>query len=510
MLDELAAALDGSRYTLILADQNALLVDIRYGRDAMRSALDEVGAVVGGRFTEAATGTNSIATALELRRGLSVHGSEHYLESFRRFACYGLPITDPATRRNAGVLDITCLEEDASELLRPFLLRGVRDIEARLLGDTRRAHRRMLAAFDAAALATSDALVGLAADLVLTNDAAAELLEPADHAALQSVALDMERMRRRTWRCAFELNSGVQLELEATVLDGGVLVRLMHGRRTAPVRRRRRVDASPDWHAPLERDLARYRAAGSSVLVHGEPGTGRRTVARRLTTEGPLERGGHGSTIELDGPSVSPNTVGDIPPGTRTVLITDADLLSEEVAALVERRVARDDLRLVLTTTATALKGHVAMLVARCPVRLELPTLRSRRDRIPGLATALLRERNAGLRLTPNALRVLASQDWPGNLRELISVIEHLADLRSTGDLTEADLPPGYRVLRRATPGAMEQAERDAIIEALRECDGNKVHAAAKLGISRTTLYKHIRMHRIDVAALRLGSDVAG
>ncbi|MDN5930588.1 MAG: hypothetical protein L0I24_05920, partial [Pseudonocardia sp.] len=112
VLDGLGAALDGSRYTVLLADREARLVDARYGLNSLRPALERVGAVVGTVFTEATTGTNSIATAHELRRGVSVHGEEHYLESFKRFACCGVPILDPVTGRLAGVLDITCLSED--------------------------------------------------------------------------------------------------------------------------------------------------------------------------------------------------------------------------------------------------------------------------------------------------------------------------------------------------------------------------------------------------------------
>ena len=169
VLGDLAAALDGSPYTLILADHEARLVDIRFGRPAVRPRLEEIGVVEGRSFTEAATGTNSIATAFDVRSGIAVRGPEHYLEAFRRFACYGLPIVDPATRRAAGVLDITCAAEDADALLRPFLLRGVRDIEARLLGDTRRAHRAVLEAFDAVAAGSADAVVALGPDLVLAN-----------------------------------------------------------------------------------------------------------------------------------------------------------------------------------------------------------------------------------------------------------------------------------------------------------------------------------------------------
>ena len=490
VLDELSGALDGSPFTLVLADHEARLVDLRFGTAAARPAFERLGVVLGRTFTEAETGTNSIATAFETRRPIAVHGDEHYLESFREFACYGLPIVDPATRRAAGVLDITCLADDASPLLGPYLLHGVRDIETRLLGDTRRAHRVLLDAFDAAAGGGAGALIALGPDLVLTNDAAADVLQPADHAALQTLAGELGRAGESTWRCVFDLQSGGTVGLEAAAVDGGVLLRLSPPWRRAPVPRARPggAPARADWQAWPVAELERYRNQGTSVLVRGEPGTGRRTVARVLAGE---------SVATVDGANAGRDEIDALPEEATTVLVTDVDLLSDPLAVRLER-LSRTR-RLVLTSSETTLTGRVAALAACCPVHLDLPTLRARRDRIPAVAAGLLHRRSAGrLRFTPGALRALAALDWPGNLTELTAVVEHVVARRRAGDVTEADLPTGHRERRAPLSGALPQAECDAVVDALRTCSGNKVHAARMLGISRTTLYRYIRQFRID------------
>ena len=65
---------------------------------------------------------------------------------------------------------------------------------------------------------------------------------------------------------------------------------------------------------------------------------------------------------------------------------------------------------------------------------------------------------------------------------------------RRGGDITEMDLPAGYRISpRRRHLGLLEQAEHDTIVAVLAEEAGNKAHAAARLGIGRTTLYERIR-----------------
>ena len=123
VLDEMAGELDGTGFAVILADRNARLIDLRYGERRLQPRLEQAGAVEGRRFLEETTGTNSIATAFELRRGLAVRGEEHYIEALKRFSCYGQPVLNPVTRRIEGVLDITCLSEDDSPLLAPFVTR---------------------------------------------------------------------------------------------------------------------------------------------------------------------------------------------------------------------------------------------------------------------------------------------------------------------------------------------------------------------------------------------------
>lgn len=500
VLDELAEMLDGSRYTVLLADRDARLVDMRFGRSSLRPALERVGAVAGRLFTESTTGTNSIATAFELRRGVSVHGDEHYLESFKRFACYGTPIIDRATGRLAGVLDITCLAADATELLRPFLLRGARDIEARLLGGVSRAHRSVLEAFEAAARRSTQPLMAFGADLVLSNDAAAELLQPTDHAALQTLATELATTRPARMECELELASGGCAAVTLSVVDGGVLVSIAAHGRARPVPRHRGVlpdTAVADWHRPLRDEVQSCIARRASVIVTGEPGTGRRSMALRLVA---------GPAIEIDGATavaadVAAAGIGRSAP--ETVLVTDAHLLGADAAAVLGRLAERHRPRLVLTAADEA-TGHAAAVAALCPVRLTVPALRSRRDRIPAVAAAMLGAATEGrARFTPQALRSLAALDWPGNLRELRTVIDDVAGRRSAGDVTEADLPAGYRGGGRpSVDGALWQAERDAVVDALCSCAGNKVHAARMLGISRNTLYRRLRILRIDPDAL--------
>ena len=499
VLDQLADELQDAGYTVMLADRDARLVDIRCGRRSLRPALEGVGAVVGRSFTEATTGTNSIATAYELRRGVAVHGTEHYLETFKRFACYGTPIRDPISRRLAGVLDITCLAEDANDLLRPFLTRGVRDIESRLLEEAGRTQRQLLDAFQAAARQSPSPLVAIGVDLVLTNQAAVDLLQPSDQAALHVLAADLSSARTVSRRCELPLASGATTTVTLSRVRGGVLASVEPITRPAPVPRlqtTRTASGIADWHEPLRAEIERCAVQRTSVLVHGETGTGLSSIAARLVGQPVLRVEGAAATASSVLAEVSRDR-------SATWLVTDLHLLRQDAAALLARSAERKRPHLVLTA-AGPLTGHAAAVAALCPVRLALPSLRSGRERIPLLAANLLTAATGGrARFTAQALRTLADLDWPGNLRELRTVVDDVAVRRPAGDVTAADLPVGYRGgARPRVPGALWQAERDAVIAVLRSCGGNKVHAARALGISRNTLYRRLRSLHIDLGSV--------
>ncbi|MEQ4723659.1 helix-turn-helix domain-containing protein [Nonomuraea sp. B19D2] len=491
VLEQLAEQLGDTGYSVMLADRESRLVDVPIGARKLRGMLTGLGAVAGGVFMEETTGTNSIATVYELRRGLAVRGEEHYLEPFKRFSCYGHPIIHPVTHRLEGVLDITCLAENDSALLGPFLARAASDIAERLLRTARRAEQRMLAAFQAAAAGHNRPVLVLGEGVVLANSPAVELLDPVDHIRLRELAADLGG--RGGAARSLELSSGRRLAVRfQAVAPGadGVLFEF--------------TDPEGTRHVP-HRGPAEPPHPGTPVYVGGAPGTGRTTAVRSLAGERPIfaldaseaaAKGEAGWLAALDAA-----VAGE--PGL--LLVEDAHLLPDACAVHLRRLMERAGSWIALTGAPVAeLTGYAATLAADCPVRIELPALRDRTEGLPGLVRAMLDDLGAGdrVRFTPAALAALAGHPWPGNLRELRTVLQTVLAHRSAGDVTPRDLPPSYQVsprLRRMTP--LERAEHDAIAAALREHDGNKLRAAQRLGISRTTLYNRMRALQITVSS---------
>jgi DNA-binding NtrC family response regulator len=133
-------------------------------------------------------------------------------------------------------------------------------------------------------------------------------------------------------------------------------------------------------------------------------------------------------------------------------------------------------------------------------IELVVPPLRQRHDDVMPLARQFAAEfAGSPVRLSPQAIQCLLSHTWPGNVRELRNAIQR-ACLLCRGDVILPEhLPPKIAGLVSEadspdpTAGRLSQVERATILATLEECDGNRTHAAKKLGISRRALIYKIR-----------------
>jgi two-component system, NtrC family, response regulator AtoC len=141
-------------------------------------------------------------------------------------------------------------------------------------------------------------------------------------------------------------------------------------------------------------------------------------------------------------------------------------------------------------------------------ITLRVPPLRERPHDLPLLAHAFLERASAEAhrtppRMSPAFLATLARYPWPGNVRELRNVIERAVVLGDGAELTPDQLPHRVSILE-PTSGTMQlrdqvdELEKRNLIEALREHDGNRTHAARSLGISRRSLLYKLKKYGIE------------
>jgi DNA-binding NtrC family response regulator len=130
---------------------------------------------------------------------------------------------------------------------------------------------------------------------------------------------------------------------------------------------------------------------------------------------------------------------------------------------------------------------------------LRVPPLRHRVEDIAPLARHFLAQHDPALEFSPAAIALLEVQPWPGNIRELRNVVTKAAVMAqsqeiSAGELTLAEF--SETVAYPAGSSNLEALEKRAILDALAASDGHQQNAAARLGISRRTLTRKLKLYR--------------
>jgi DNA-binding NtrC family response regulator len=218
-----------------------------------------------------------------------------------------------------------------------------------------------------------------------------------------------------------------------------------------------------------------------------------------------------GGTLFLD-------EIGDLPLAVQAKLLRV--LQERQIERLGSNRPIDVDVRIV-SATLRPLEDEIAegsfrddLLFRINTVPIHLPPLRDRREDIPLLAQAFLRE-FSGERgkeiedLSDAALEILEGHTWPGNVRELRNVIERAVVFCRGPEITPEHLPPGLLGAPTAAPSttaarsaeplrrAVERAEVETIRAALVATEGRRNDAAEILGISRKTLWEKIKAYGI-------------
>ena len=249
------------------------------------------------------------------------------------------------------------------------------------------------------------------------------------------------------------------------------------------------------------------------VLIVGESGTGKHTLARILHAQGSgCDHGFVGLDCRLLPPSAVVEALQSV--GRGTVYVSSPECLPVDLQQSIRDRLAATT-RLILgcrgdpeeNVRAGRLLDRLFWQVS--VFRLDLLPLRERGEDLPRLVERLLaewneREGRTVRGLTAEAREALAAYPWPGNLRELRDVLHDSADRASSEWIDLADLPSAVRLalqlerqpLTRAKPldleRTLEAVEARLITLALRRADGNRTRAAEILGIPRARLLRRM------------------
>jgi PAS domain S-box-containing protein len=143
-------------------------------------------------------------------------------------------------------------------------------------------------------------------------------------------------------------------------------------------------------------------------------------------------------------------------------------------------------------------------------IPINIPPLRQHPEDIPLLVKTFINKCNLKTEkeittIRKDALDLLINYHWPGNIRELINVIEYTFVLCSDGEITPDHLPQQFKTLslnmaeQNMKKFSSPQNKRQQLLSVLKKTQGNKSKAAKILGVSRVTLWKHLKKHNITV-----------
>lgn len=556
----------GLGYVLLLTDSMGITVDY-IGDEATTDYLREAGLYLGADWNEARAGTNGVGTCIATGEALTVHQTDHFDATHIPLSCTVAPIFDPVGNLSAvlDISALQSPRDKSSQFLALQIIKSFahRIETANLIRSSSRnwivklTSNQALAAVDTEyvlVLDSSGRITGfnqhgraLLAEEMRTNWRGAtralgrpfsdffdcEIDSLTRFAAPQAIERNVIRL------CATSRSLFIQVVPPATI-------RVRH---TPPPQEDCKLPpplkAVAGEEPAVQRNLkklARLINTNMSILVNGETGTGKEFLAKAIhqssaRAKGPFvpvncaalpdslieselfgyeshsftgasTKGKKGLIREAQGGTLFLDEIGDMPLSSQTRLLRV--LAEREVTPVGGSRPVPVDMR-VIAATHQDLHGLVRLGRFREDLyfrlngaTIALPPLRERSD-LAWIVTQLLDKRSVGKAraLSAEALHVLAAYPWPGNIRELVNVLDFACAVAADASIEVEDLPEQVFSkigMRAAKPTDHDPANREieALKEDLRRANWNISAAARQMGVDRTTL--HRRMRRLGVA----------
>jgi transcriptional regulator of acetoin/glycerol metabolism len=572
IMEDICQFIEGSNSVLVLSTRAGYILDL-LGDKCMTDVLMQAGISHGTLLAEEHIGTNAFALAIIERLPIEVVGAEHFSGRYHGLADAAAPIFD-ISGKPLGAMGIFTAAQRAHPHSLGLAVSGASAIEVQYQAD-------LLLEENNAKLSELNAILGSIPEGILAWGLDGVLMH-VNSAAIEILGLDDSQLLGRPLNDVLKIppfvqdaieNHKVLNDVEATLLvnetpvncvlslrlvweSKGPRANLAVLRRARDVRRlvqgqiavqvTRTMDDLVGTSVEIRRARRLARSASQAkapVLIWGERGTGKGTLARAIHSHGHRHDGGFilfaCSSIPHD--ALLPELVGyaECLKGGRlgghpskfelavggTIYLQDVDALSLETQAILldalelgvvqrmgGKRAIAVDVHVITSTTAN-LKARVGegsfradLYYRLSPFEIWLPPLRQRIDDLPDLVDKILSrlscQRARPLGMTPETLSIMRSYDWPGNIRELEGVLERAAIQASSSNMiAPMHLPSHIRQLELGPTGpgtlkglpSLDDVERQTIMRAAHLCNGNRTRMAKVLGISRTTVWRRLK-----------------
>jgi len=568
-MEALGKLIRHSEYSIVLTDRDGVVLnclgDTGFAATARRCGLRE-----GVMWSEREMGTNGMGTCLTARHPVVIHRTDHFFAQNTQLTCSAAPIFDMRGELLAA-LDISGASANFQSHTLALVDMAAQNVENRtLLSACKDFH--LVRFHNCAEFVSTPGEGVLAFDdqglIKGANRAALKLLGERDHESLCGRPVDriLDTSLAVLMRLAEQRGYLAEpLSHKARRWFASVHARVQPARTAAaPAAARGALEclysADPAMRHNVE-VLRRVIDRDISVLLLGETGTGKGYCAHAIhrasnradkpfvtvncaaipetlieselfghkpgAFTGATREGGMGRILQANGGTLFLDEIGDMPVALQARLLNVIE--DREVMPLGGSKVVSVDIRVISAT-----QHHPLDMIAKGQFRedlyyrlngitVSLPAVRQRTD-VADLIRKLLNNEADGaqLEIEPLLLERLVAHSWPGNVRQLRNVLRTMLALRSSDRLTLADFnerwldggaaenPHGDEALVSGSDSGsvLSDAERCALRRTLEMYQWNVSAAAARLHISRRTIYRKIHRHGLLRHAHNLGADM--
>jgi len=576
VLEDIYQNINPDNVAIVLLNGTGYVLDMLV-QPEMQAWLYETGICEGVLLTEMQVGTNAFGLALTERAPTEIIGAEHYCRQLHHLAAAAAPIFD-ITGHPLGVCGLISPVDCYQSHSLGMMVAGAKGIEAQRQADV------LLAEQNSQLAQLNEIMDAISEGIVVWNEE--RLLIHANNYAAQMIGVPIQQLVGRALSSfvfyppfvAMAIGRQEALtDIETNIKVGDKGFNCMLSLRFVmrkeklewlimtmrPIREVRQLvqhqvgaqaSMTLDDIAGESAQIKRVRqfvkstaAGGANILIRGESGTGKNTLARAIHNESPWCDGpflifpcsslpGELVLSELLGyeEGVFPKRTGSRPSKFElaqggTIYFQDIDLLPLEAQSvllnvlemgMVQRlgsdRPVEVDVR-VIASTAVKIEKNIGAgsfrsdLFYRLSIfSIDIPALRERTHDIPLIAERIIKRMSIqigrSIEFGPGVTEALTKFAWHGNIRELEAVLgmavaqlgaSSVIELRHISNRTRFLRQP-VRHLSGETPvQSMDEVERDAILQAARQYQGNVTRMAQVLGLGRTTLWRKLKRYKI-------------
>ncbi|HGH7181968.1 sigma-54-dependent Fis family transcriptional regulator [Bacillus cereus] len=542
-IQNMRKTIDELQMMALLIDPDGYVLSLSGNQQTLKRA-KHINFIEGVKWTEAAVGTNAIGTALEIEEAIMISGTEHYSVASHSWSCAAAPIHNDDGKL-IGVLDFSC----PIEFSHPYMLGMVTSIAHAIERECSiRVHQNELH------------LIHRFLDVIDSD----EQVVICNHRDIIVSASKRIRERVCNWsRMKLEdlMHNGLKSKLEVPVYSNnrmiGKCIYLKENKQENALYTSSFINGitfpgvigtSSAFQHTLE-EIKLVSPTDASVYVCGETGVGKEYVARAIHENSPRKNGpfiavncgslpkelmeselfgyaegaftgarrqGYkGKFEQADGGTIFLDEIGEVSPEMQVALLRV--LQERTVTPIGSSKEVPVNIRIITATHKDLLRlveeGKFRQdLYYRLHVYpLYVPSLIERKEDIPYFIKHFCERKNWNVVFPKSICNQFSQHTWPGNIRELLNVLERIYILSQGREICEKQISFLLQTMMgnqhqlelqaenkaENTLNFREKIQRDSMIEALEKTNGNVSLAAKLLDVPRSTFYKRMQKYKL-------------